>query len=152
MSATVTDDPVVDPAPDDAIDKDKPQRPRSLLLRALAAMVVVGAALAALIVLVANQSGDASTPDPFEVVVAPDTGPEIATGDADDLVPAIIRLQPGQDLVLVNNDWRPHTLGQLTAERGQTARQTFPTEGRYITSTSLRFDGRVTILVEDTSS
>jgi hypothetical protein len=72
--------------------------------------------------------------------------------DAQDVVPAVIRLRPGQQLVLANDDWRPHTLGPLTADRGDTVRTAYETEGRYLAATSLRLDGRVTILVEDPSS
>lgn len=120
---------------------------RGPVIRALVRMAVVGAALAALIVVVVNQS-DEPTIDPVEVSVAVDTGADLASGEVDDLVPAIIRLQPGQQLVLRNNDWQPHTLGDLTAERGDTVRISYPTEGRHITATSLRADGRLTILVE----
>ncbi|HEV7722632.1 MAG TPA: hypothetical protein VGO60_15175 [Iamia sp.] len=123
---------------------------RGPLVKALVLMAVVGAALAAMIVVVVNQS-DNPTIDPFEVSVAADTATGLASGEVDDLVPATIRLQPGQQLVLRNNDWQPHTLGDLVAERGQTVRMSFPSEGRHITATSLRADGRLTILVESPS-
>ena len=103
-----------------------------------------------MIVVVVNQSDD-PTIDPFEVSVAADTATGLASGEVDDLVPATIRLQPGQQLVLRNNDWQPHTLGDLVAERGDTVRMSFPSEGRHITATSLRADGRLTILVESPS-
>lgn len=54
--------------------------------------------------------------------------------------------------VLVNNDWQPHTLGDLQAEQGDTVRISYPSEGRHITGTTLRPDGRVTILVEQTNT
>ena len=104
-------------------------------------------ALAALIVVVADRS-DSPAVDPYEVTVAADTAAGLASGEVEDVVPAIIRLQPGQELVLRNNDFSPHTLGDLTAERGSTVRMSFPSEGRNITATSLRRDGRLTILVE----
>jgi len=134
------------------VDETPTPRPsgRGALVRALLLMAVVGAALAVMIVVVVNQS-DAPTIDPFEVSVAADTATGLASGDVDDLVPATIRLQPGQQLVLRNNDWQPHTLGDLVAERGDTVRMSFPSEGRHITATSLRADGRLTILVESPS-
>lgn len=124
-------------------------RERAGLGRAALVMGLVGLVFSAVILAVAN-GDDRSTPDPVEYVVGPDVGAEIASGETDDLLPEIIRLTPGQDLVLRNNDWRPHAIGDLAAERGQTARQTFASEGRYVTATSLRSDGRVTILVEST--
>ena len=139
---------------DDATPVDETPTPgpsgRGPLVRALVLMAVVGAALAAMIVVVVNQSDD-PTIDPFEVSVAADTAAGLASGEVDDLVPATIRLQPGQQLVLRNNDWQPHTLGDLVAERGDTVRMSFPSEGRHITATSLRADGRLTILVESPS-
>lgn len=148
MTATLEKDPA---APDPG-DTPAPARTgRSPLLRALVLMAVVGAALAALIVVVVNASDD-PTVDPFEVTVATDTATRLQSGEVEDLVPATIRLEPGQQLVLENNDWQPHTLGDLTAERGDTVRMSFPTEGRHITATSLRADGRLTILVEDAGS
>ena len=41
-------------------------------------------------------------------------------------------------------------IGTLRAEAGETARQVFDAEGRYVVPTSLRSDGQMTILVEDT--
>ena len=135
----------------DTTTVDRDERPagsgRGPVVRALVLMAVVGAALAALIVVVADRS-DAPTVDPYEVTVDVDTAAGLAGGDVEDVVPAIIRLQPGQELVLRNNDFSPHTLGDLTAERGATVRMSFPSEGRNITATSLRRDGRLTILVE----
>ena len=147
MTATLEKDDVASPPPP-ADETPTPGRSgRGPLVRALVLMAVVAAALAAMIVVVVNQSDD-PTIDPYEVTVGVDTADGLASGDIDDLVPATIRLQPGQQLVLRNNDWQPHTLGDLTAERGDTVRMSFPTEGRHITATSLRHDGRLTILVE----
>lgn len=117
--------------------------------KAVVVMALVAATLTALILVVANRDTP-GTADPYEVVVPTDAGRAIIDGSGDDLVPSLIRLQPGQQLVLENQDWGPHILGSLTAERGQTVRLTYPTEGRHITATTLRADGRVTILVEDT--
>lgn len=143
MTATLDEDTTT------TVDHDEPpaRSGRSPAIRALVLMAVVGAALAALIVVVANRS-DTPAVDPYEVTVAVDTAAGLASGDVDDVVPAIIRLRPGQELVLRNNDFSPHTLGDLTAERGATVRMSFPSEGRNITATSLRRDGRLTILVE----
>ena len=147
MTATLEKDSL-SPPPPPADETPTPGRPgRGPLVRALVLMALVGAALAAMIVVVVNQRDD-PTIDPSEVTGAADTADGLASGDLDDLVPATIRLQPGQQLVLRNNDWQPHTLGDLTAERGDTVRMSFPTEGRHITATSLRHDGRLTILVE----
>lgn len=145
MTATLEQEPTAPPPASEPPATDGSGR--GPLGRALVLMALVAAALTALIVVVVNQSDD-PTVDPYEVAVAADTATGLANGEIDDLVPATIRLQPGQQLVLRNNDWQPHTLGDLTAERGDTVRMSFPTEGRHITATSLRADGRLTILVE----
>ncbi len=144
MTATLEKDPTPPPADETPTPARSGRGPQ---VRARGGVAVVGAALAALIVVVVNQSDD-PTVEAFEVSVAADTAAGLQSGEVDDLVPATIRLQPGQQLVLRNNDWQPHTLGDLTAERGDTVRMSFPTEGRHVTATSLRADGRLTILVE----
>jgi hypothetical protein len=116
--------------------------------RALAAMAVVGLILAALVAVVVTRD-DTGTGDPVSVEVPAGAGDTMYTDGAQEVVPAVIRLRPGQQLVLTNDDWRPHTLGPLTADRGATVRTVYDTEGRYFAATSLRLDGRVTILVED---
>ena len=152
MTATLEKDAPPPTPPASADETPAPTRStRGPIVRALVLMAVVGAALAALIVVVVDQSDD-PTIDPLEVTVAADTGTGLQSGDVDDLVPSIIRLEPGQELVLRNNDWQPHTLGDLVAERGDTVKISYPTEGRHISATSLRTDGRLTILVEDTTS
>ncbi len=146
MSATMTDDttPITDASAPEG------PRSRSRLVPALIAMLVVGLGLTAFIVFVANDS-EQPTIDPIEFTVAPDTGSGLTTGEVDDVVPPIIRLQPNQELVLINNDWQPHTLGaDIQAEQGDTVRVSYPSEGRHVVSTTLRHDGRLTILVEDT--
>jgi hypothetical protein len=149
MSATMTDETTASPSEPAGPDEGKGRR--GTLVAALVAMAVVGLGLAAFIVFVADES-EQPTVDPVEYTVAPDTGSGLTTGEVDDLVPPLIRLQPNQELVLVNNDWQPHTLGDLQAEQGETVRISYPSEGRHVTATSLRGDGRLTILVEDTNS
>ena len=117
---------------------------------------VVGMAVAALLagglIFVVNARNDAASARAEVVRVPADTAAGLRDGSAKDLVPSTIRLEPGQELVLENSDWRPHTLGSLAADRGATVRRTFDAEGRYVTTTSLRADGRVTILVESPPS
>jgi hypothetical protein len=136
-------------APDSDADAGPADAPRRG--RALAAMAVVGLLLAALVTIVATRD-DTGTGDPVSVEVPAGAGDTMYGDEAQDVVPAVIRLRPGQQLVLTNDDWRPHTLGPLTADRGATVRTAYDTEGRYLAATSLRLDGRVTILVEDPSS
>ncbi|MGH8977981.1 MAG: cupredoxin domain-containing protein [Acidimicrobiia bacterium] len=138
------------PEPEARINETPPRdaQPRGRGRTALTVLLILGVtvALGVVIALVAaNDSG--GTPDDFVVNVPEGTGEQVA-GDGSDYVDAVIRLEPGQELVLENEDVRLHGLGALSAAPGETVRQTFTTEGRYAGSTSLRSDGRVTILVE----
>ncbi len=108
--STVVVEPEVEGEPSES--EAPSSRGRAGLGRAALVMGLVGLVFAAVILAVAN-GDDRSTPDPVEYVVGPDVGAEIASGEADDLLPEIIRLTPGQDLVLRNNDWRPHSIGDL---------------------------------------
>jgi len=132
--------------PVDGGDPPPSGRSRSTLATALIAMLLVAAALTVVIVAVSANSKDAASSDPYEVTA--DTGASQQVRNGTDLVPTIIRLEPGQRIVLRNGDFQPHTIGDLTAGRGQTVAQTYASEGRYLLSTSLRPDGRVTVLVE----
>jgi hypothetical protein len=149
VSAITEDRPDAPGAPTDESTSER--RSGGSVGKALVVMAIVALVVGGIIIAVSNQS-DSATTSPERVVVPADYSTDLASGDAEELVPEIIRLEPGQELVLENDDWRPHTLGDLTAERGKTAKQTFATEGRYITATSLRNDGRVTILVEASDS
>jgi len=132
--------------PVDGGDPPPSGRSRSTLATAVIAMLLVAAALTVVIVAVSANSKDAASSDPYEVTA--DTGASQQVRNGTDLVPTIIRLEPGQRIVLRNGDFQPHTIGDLTAGRGQTVAQTYASEGRYLLSTSLRPDGRVTVLVE----
>jgi len=132
--------------PVDGGDPPPSGRSRSTLATALIAMLLVAAALTVVIVAVSANSKDAASSDPYEVTADTGASQQVRTGT--DLVPTIIRLEPGQRIVLRNGDFQPHTIGDLTAGRGQTVAQTYASEGRYLLSTSLRPDGRVTVLVE----
>ena len=138
------------PPPAEPTDGGDPRpsggRSRSTLTTAVVAMLLVAAVLTVVIVAVSANSKDAATSDPYEITA--DTGASQQVRNGTDLVPTIIRLKPGQRIVLRNGDFQPHTIGDLTAGRGQTVAQTYATEGRYLLSTSLRPDGRVTVLVE----
>ena len=132
------------PAPDPATDAPSSGRTSPLI------WVVVGlvaVALLALIVAVAISSGDV---DAAEVVVPAGTAEQLDEGAVVEVAPRSCTCEPGQTLELQNDDARLHVIGTLRAEAGETARQVFDAEGRYVVPTSLRSDGQMMILVEDT--
>jgi hypothetical protein len=129
----------VDPVAVDNDDNDTPRRPGG---RAGAAVVVtlIAALLLALVITIVAVRDDG----PQDVVVTIPAGTDSGT----DVIDEIVRVERNAELVVRNKDSRLHVLGPITVEAGETARQTFPTEGRFAGSTSLRTDGRVTILVQ----
>jgi hypothetical protein len=129
------------PAPSD----EPAARPSRRGWRAAALVAIVAALLTALIVWVSVEGGE-NVGDRV-VTIPAGTGERIAQGQAVDVIDAVLRLEPGQELVVVNDDARLHSIGPVTVEPGQTARQTFSAEGRYPSTTSVRPDGRITILV-----
>jgi hypothetical protein len=133
--------PGVDGAPPAA----PPTRSRSSSLGWIA-VVVVALALIAGIALVAANSGGPGTVD---IVVPAGTADQLDTGEVVEVVPPVVHLEPGEALELDNRDSRLHVVGALRAEPGETTRQEFPSEGRYVVRTSLRSDGILTVLVVD---
>jgi len=140
---------VLDPSEDTAPETTAPDAPSSRRRSPLMWVVVglVAVALLALIAAVAISSGDV---DAAEVVVPPGTAEQLDEGEIVEVAPRVLHLEPGQTLELQNDDARLHVIGTLRAEAGETARQVFDAEGRYVVPTSLRSDGQMTILVEDT--
>jgi hypothetical protein len=129
------------PAPTD----EPATRPSGRGWRAVVIVAIVAALLTALIVWVSVEGGE--NVDDRVVTIPAGTGERIAQGQAVDVIDAVVRLEPGQELVVVNDDARLHSIGPITVEPGQTGRQAFTAEGRYPSTTSVRADGRITILV-----
>jgi hypothetical protein len=152
VTATSTGRPHVDlteptPEPQQQPDATEPRTRRRTGLALLVVLLVTVALGVTIALVAANDSG--GTPDAFVVNVPSGTGEQVASGT--EYVDAVIRLEPGQELRLENDDVRLHSIGTLSAAAGETVSQTFATEGRYVGTTSLRPDGRITILVENSN-
>jgi hypothetical protein len=137
------------PPPAEAAEDASEARGRRPSVLVWIALAVVAVALAAGIAAVAASSGG---PDTVEYVVPDGTAQELDAGDVVEVLPTLVHLEAGQALQLDNRDTRLHVVGPLRAEAGETTRQIYDQEGRYVLSTSLRSDGLVTILVEDPDS
>jgi len=109
-------------------------------------VVVAGAALAAGIAAVAATGGG---PSAVEVEVPAGTSARLDAGEVVEVVEPVVLLEPGQALQIDNRDERLHVVGTLRAEAGDTTRQVFDSEGRYVMETSLRSDGLVTVIVDE---
>jgi hypothetical protein len=109
-------------------------------------IALVAVALAVGIAVVASTSDD--SPPVVDVTVPAGTGSQLAAGEVVEVVPDILRVEPGGAIEIENLDSRLHVLGSLRVDAGDTGRLAFTSEGRYVLPTSLRSDGRVTVLVE----
>ncbi len=136
------------PEPSDAESQPPMSGARSRSGVAAAVAAVIALSLAGLIVAVVAKD-DTAGASPLEITIPVGTGERLANGDQVRIIDSTIRLRAGQQLVVRNNDWRLHTVGAAVTSAGETVRVDYPTEGRHIVSTSLRPDGRVTILVEE---
>jgi hypothetical protein len=108
---------------------------------AVVAAAALGAVLALVIAVLAAR--DPNGADDLEITIPRGAAVE------HDAVDAVLSVDLGGDLVVRNDDARLHVLGPVTVEPGETVRHSFPGEGRYRGTTSLRRDGLVTILVQD---
>ena len=106
---------------------------------AIVVALLVAAVLAGAIALVAVRD-DGSR----DVVITIPPG----TATNADVIDDIIRVDRDGEIIVRNRDDQLHIVGPITVEAGTTGRQTFSAEGRYSERTSLRADGRVTILVQ----
>lgn len=111
-----------------------------VLLALLAVALVVGIAVVATV---------SQGPDDIDVEVPAGTGARLDAGEVVEVIPPVLRVEPGATIEVDNQDSRLHVLGNLTVDADDTEGLAFPNEGRYILPTSLRSDGQVTVLVED---
>jgi hypothetical protein len=109
-------------------------------------VAAVAMILAAFVAVVAATSGDAV--DAVVVEVPAGTSERLNAGEVVEVIGPLLHLEPGQALQVDNDDDRLHVVGTLQVAAGESVRQVFDAEGRYVVSTSLRSDGLVTILVD----
>jgi len=125
---------VTDAAPEDATGG---RRARAALFALVAvALVVTGFVVAT----VAISSGST-----FEVVIPAGTGAAIDAGEPTDAVPAVIDLEVGDTLRIVNDDTRPHVLGPWTVLPGEEVSYTFDQAEDYSAACSAHVDRAVRI-------
>lgn len=81
----------------------------------------------------------------FAVVIPAGTGEAIDAGDSVDAVPAVIDLNVGDTLQIVNNDTRPHVLGPWTVLPGEEVTYTFDQAEDFSAACSAHVDRAVRI-------
>lgn len=121
-------------------ETDRPPR-RTLLLYVVAALAVLGATVGLSRVLHADVGTD-------RVIVIPaGTAERIAAGEAVELVPADLRFQLRDRLVVINNDRATHVVGPFTVAAGQQLTKRFSEAATIEGSCSLHPGGSITIEV-----
>ena len=112
--------------------------------RGLLAAFVVGAVVLLvagfIVATVAINSGST-----FAVVIPAGTGEAIDAGEPVDAVPAVIELNVGDTLEIVNNDTRPHVLGPWTVLPGEEVTYTFDQAEDFSAACSAHVDRAVRI-------
>lgn len=81
----------------------------------------------------------------FAVVIPAGTGEAIDAGEPVDAVPAVIELNVGDTLEIVNNDTRPHVLGPWTVLPGEEVTYTFDQAEDFSAACSAHVDRAVRI-------
>lgn len=117
-------------------------RRRRRLLLALAAGTVAAAALLGW-ALLTGTAGETVTVD-----VPPGTQQRIDAGASVELLPAVLRVEVGDTLVVINRDDVAHQVGPYTVAAGQTLRQRFASPGRIEGLCTLHPSGAIAIVVE----
>jgi plastocyanin len=134
--STATDDEGVDPAGE----------PAGRLAVVVAALLVLGALVAAVAVVVAvsrsHDQGRVTT-----IVVPLGTAERQASGQRVTLMPAGLRLHVGDTFRVVNHDTEVHDVGPYVIAGGQTLQQTYVHAGVIQGSCSLSPTGQVTITI-----
>lgn len=113
--------------------------------RLIAAALAVAVVLAGVLLVVAVR-GVASS-ETITIDVPPGTGQRLDAGAQVELLPRILRVEVGDDLVVTNRDERPHQVGPYTVAAGQTLRQEFTTPGTIEGICTLHPSGAVSIVV-----
>ena len=126
---------MTDAAPHEATTGGRRARTALFALVAVA-LVVTGFVVAT----VAISSGTT-----FEVVIPAGTGAAIDAGEPTDAVPAVIDLEVGDTLRIVNDDTRPHVLGPWTVLPGEEVSYTFDQAEDYSAACSAHVDRAVRI-------
>lgn len=110
----------------------------------LTAMAAIGLGTIVVLVLVVATS---TRSDTIEVVVPAGTAARMDAGELVELLPAVLRVDVGDELFITNNDDEVHLVGPYAVAPGQVLRQQFTTPGRIEGVCTLHPDGEIAIVV-----
>lgn len=110
----------------------------------LAATAAIG--LGVIVVLVVAIA-TATSSETIEVVVPAGTAARMDAGELVELLPAVLRVDVGDELLIRNDDDEVHLVGPYTVAPGQVLHQQFTTPGRIEGVCTLHPDGEISIVV-----
>ena len=122
-------------------DTTKRTRPAS---RWIAAVAATAALLIAIAVVVVQLTGGSET---ISIVVPAGTQARIDAGEEIELIPALLEVERGDRIVVVNNDDSSHQVGPYVVGPNQTIEQQFIYTGRIEGICTLHPSGEVAIVV-----
>ena len=122
---------------------DTPSSPRSAPRVAAAAVGVI--ALVVAVVLILTQLGEGS--ETISIVVPAGTQQRIDAGEEIELIPALLEVERGDRIIIVNNDDASHQVGPYVIGPSQTIEQEFTYVGRVEGICTLHPSGEVAIVV-----
>lgn len=102
-----------------------PPRRRWPLVAAVAALVLVPLAIVAVVAF----AGDGDEPIQYVIDVPAGTGARIDAGESIQLMPPVLELNVGDQLLVNNEDDRIHTVGPFTVRPGESLVQVFNEPG-----------------------
>ncbi len=109
----------------------------------LALVAIVGGAIA----IGTDSGGDTASGRTIRYLVPLGTGDRIDAGEDVQIIPAQLTLAVGDELVLINEDDRVHTVAGYQVRAGDTVAISYPRPGLYMNACSVNTDELVTITV-----
>lgn len=120
-----------------------PSRRRAVTIAAIVALVLVPVAIAAVIVF----AGDGEEATQYVIDVPAGTGERLDAGENIQLMPPVLELNVGDQLLVNNEDDRIHTVGPFTVRPGESLVQVFSEPGIIEGACTLNPDQGVQIVV-----
>lgn len=114
----------------------------------LALLVVGGLVIVAVAALIVEWQGEPAGGVEHRYAIPLGTGAQIDGGEYVAIVPSELHLAQGDTLTIDNADDRPHDIGVMRVETGETRSYTFPSKGTFKGACTLHSGGGVTIYVE----
>lgn len=116
---------------------------------AIAVFVVLLLGVVAVVALLALRGGGGDGAETVTFVVDPGTGERLDAGEVVELMPAEVRLDVGDTIVIRNDDDRDHVVGPYFVRSGETLQQTYTRAQVLVGECQLSGEGELRVVVGD---